>query len=319
MRVIFAGTPDFSCPTLEALLASTHEVVAVLTQPDKTKGRGRKLANSPVKALANSHAIEVFQPNNLKPDEVVQTIADYQADVMVVVAYGLILPKRVIDLFSFGAINVHASLLPKYRGASPIQASLLAGDKQTGVTIMQMDEGLDTGDMLQMLTCDIADNETSQSLHDKLSHLGGAALCDTLDGLKAGTVTPISQDDDKASYAGKIKKEDGLIDWQHSASQLMNQFRAYYGWPGSFSFAETKRFRIHQMDTVSALSSKEKPGTIIAVDKTHIDVATGEGVLRLTELQLDNGKRLAVKDLLNGKHPFLEGQQLGERCQDATH
>ncbi len=316
MRVIFAGTPDFSTPTLQALIDSSHEVCCVLTQPDKPKGRGQKLSLSPVKSLALAHEIDVLQPKTLKNDAIYEQLKAYKADVMVVVAYGLILPEKVLTLCPYGAINVHASLLPNYRGAAPIQASLLNGDTQSGVTIMQMDKGLDTGDMLYLATCKIDEKDNSQSLHDKLAQLGGPALVTTLKAIAEGTVTPVKQDDSKASYAGKIAKTDGLIDWQKSVEEIERKIRAYYGWPSCFSYVNDKRFRIWKAQVIDETMQGDA-GTIKHIDKHSIEVFCNPGILRLDEIQFDGGKRLPVEAILNANQAdFIVGKKLDISCND---
>ena len=232
MKVIFAGTPEFSVKTLEALIHSSHSVVAVYTQPDRPAGRGRQLTKSPVKQLAEFNHIPVLQPTTLRDPVEQQKLMDFKADVMVVVAYGLILPKPVLSAPRLGCINIHASLLPRFRGAAPIQRAILAGDTETGITIMQMDEGLDTGAMLKKIYCPIEKTDTSATLHEKLAKLGADALIETLENLT--TITPEPQDESKATYAHKISKEEAEIDWHTSAKELSQKIRAFDPWPVAF-------------------------------------------------------------------------------------
>ncbi len=315
MKVIFAGTPDFATQTLRAIYNSKHELVCVLTQADKQKGRGQKQSITPVKELALSYGVDILQPTTLKNEDMISVLEAYKADVMVVVAYGLILPVSVINLFPKGAINVHASLLPKYRGASPIQQAILNGDKETGVTIMQMDKGLDTGDMLHKSYCKIVDEDNVWSLHDKLSKIGSQALIQVLDDIEQGSVRPTPQNDGLATYASKISKRDGCLNWQECVTDIYNKIRAYFGWPSAYSYIDGKRFKIWQAtilneDTLSA------PGSIINVSSSGIDIACNPGLLRIHELQFDGGKRLPVADILNAnKQYFISGATLTS-CPD---
>ncbi len=298
LRIIFAGTPAFSLPTLQALLDSPHEVVAVYTQPDRPAGRGRRLSPSPIKQLAQENDIPVEQPESLKSAEQQQILSSYQADVMVVVAYGLLLPEAVLKLFPYGCINVHASLLPRWRGASPIQSAILAGDKESGVTIMQMDKGLDTGDMLSTKACEIADSDTSEVLHDALSALGGPLLVETLNALVAGEVQAKKQDNSLATYAHKIKKADAQLNWDLSAQELVRQVRAYNPWPIAFTYFNGQPLRIWAAE-VLAVSSDKPAGTLMSIDENALDVACGDGMLRILKLQLPGGRAMNVGDFLN--------------------
>lgn len=311
MKLIFAGTPDFSVPTLKKLIESEHDVVAVLTQPDKPKGRGRKLTKSPIKVLAESHEIPVLQPITLKNEAIQSTLRAYHADIMIVIAYGLLLPKKVLEMFPLGCINVHASLLPKYRGASPIQAALLSGDKQTGVTIMKMDVGMDTGDMLHHLACDIDLQETAQTLHDKLAELGSQALSEFLNSMQQSELKPIKQDDLLATYAPKIKKTDAKIDWSKSAETLDREVRAYYGWPVSYTTTHGEVLRVWESN-LSNQAHDATAGEVVACSENGIIVACGRGTLSLSKIQLPGGKILPVKDYLNAnRQRFQIGTMLG--------
>lgn len=309
LKIIFAGTPDFAARHLDALFASEHQVVGVFTQPDRPAGRGNKLTPSPVKTLALSHDIPVFQPKSLRPAESQQLVADLQADVMVVVAYGLILPQAVLTMPRLGCINVHGSLLPRWRGAAPIQRSLWAGDSETGVTIMQMDVGLDTGDMLYKLSCPVTAEDTSATLYDKLAQLGPQGLLETLSQLADGRAQPEKQDDTQSSYAEKLSKEEARLDWQLSAAQLERCIRAFNPWPVSYFLIEDQPVKVWQ---ASVLPHVEKqPGEIIAADKHGIQVATVEGVLNLQLLQPAGKKAMSAQDLLNSRREwFTSGRVL---------
>lgn len=305
LRIIFAGTPDFAARHLSALLSSEHQVVGVFTQPDRPAGRGKKLMPSPVKVLAETHNIPVFQPVSLRQAENQQLVAELKADVMVVVAYGLILPKAVLDMPRLGCINVHGSLLPRWRGAAPIQRSLWAGDAETGVTIMQMDVGLDTGAMLHKITCAIEAEDTSATLYDKLAGLGPQGLLETLRQLANGCAQPEIQDDAQATYAEKLSKEEARIDWSLSAEQLERCIRAFNPWPMSWLEIESQPIKIWSASSI-ATATDAKPGTILAVSKQGIQVATGEGILNLESLQPAGKKAMSAQDLLNSRREWFE-------------
>lgn len=310
LKLIFAGTPDFAARHLAALLSSGHEVVAVYTQPDKPAGRGQKLTASPVKELALAHDLPVYQPASLRNDAAQAELAALGADLMVVVAYGLILPKAVLDTPRLGCINVHGSLLPRWRGAAPIQRSIWAGDAETGVTIMQMDVGLDTGAMIRKVTCPIASDETSASLYDKLAGLGPQALVDTLDAMAAGDTAAEPQDDALANYAEKLSKEEARIDWSMDAVAIERCIRAFNPWPISWFDVAGQTVKVWQAEVV-AQDHGQAAGTLLKADKQGIEVATGQGVLRLLTLQPPGKKAMSVSDLLNSRRDWFEpGTQL---------
>lgn len=305
LKVIFAGTPEFAARHLQALIDSPHQVVAVYSQPDRPAGRGRKLTASPVKAVALDAGIAVYQPTSFKEPGALEQLAALQADVMVVVAYGLLLPQAVLDTPRLGCINVHASLLPRWRGAAPIHRALLAGDARTGVTIMQMDKGLDTGDMLLKAECSIEPSDTSASLHDKLIELGRPALVEALDGLEVGTLIAEKQNDESATYAHKLVKTEGDIDWHQSATAIHRQIRGLTPWPGAYTEWQGQTVRIHQARVIGSNSTKP-PGTLVALKPEGIEVATGEGLLVIEQLQLPGKKAMAAADVLNARRQAFE-------------
>ncbi len=311
LNIVFAGTPDFAAASLQALLDSPHRVIAVYTQPDRPAGRGRKLTPSPVKKLALEHGIEVRQPVSLKDADAQAELAALEPDLMVVVAYGLLLPKAVLETPRLGCINVHASLLPRWRGAAPIHRALLAGDAETGVTIMQMDEGLDTGDMLLKARCDIGAGESSGELHDRLATIGAGALIDSLEGIAGGTIVCESQDDSLATYAHKLAKQEGELDWRQPAQVLARQVRGLSPWPVAFTRLGGDNLRVWAAKALDR-GSNEHPGTIVAADRDGIQVACGEGVLSLTQVQLPGGKALDAAAMLNARRDtFAIGTRLG--------
>ena len=304
LRVIFAGTPDFAAKHLHALLASQHEVVAVYTQPDRPAGRGKKLTPSAVKTLALEHDIAVHQPPSLKDEEAQQILAAHHADVMVVVAYGLLLPKTVLEMPRLGCINVHGSILPRWRGAAPIQRSIWAGDAETGVTIMQMDEGLDTGDMLHIDRLPIQSSDTSATLYDKLAERGPISLIHVLDNID--TITPEKQDDAIATYAKKLSKEEALIDWHSDAEQIERNIRAFNPWPVVWMKVNDQNIKVWSAEVVSDVSTQHKPGTIIQADKNGIMIATGTTALRILSLQIPGKKAMSAADVVNARKAWFE-------------
>ncbi|MDB9753487.1 methionyl-tRNA formyltransferase [Oceanospirillaceae bacterium] len=307
LRIIFAGTPDFAAQHLQALLDSPHKVVSVYSQPDRPSGRGRKLTASPVKALALEHGIEVQQPLNLKDAHAQNTLAAYKADIMVVVAYGLLLPQTVLDTPNLGCINVHGSLLPRWRGAAPIQRAILAGDASSGVTVMQMEAGLDTGPMLLKSKIPISETDTSASLYDTLAVLGCSSLITALAGLQDGSLVPQVQNDAKANYANKLTKAEGVIDWHQSAQQISLQVRGLNPWPVAYSDWQEQRLRIWMAHAVET-HSKQPAGTLVAIDKTGIEVACGSSHLKITQLQWPGGKALSQSELMNLKQKMTLGE-----------
>ena len=287
MKIIFAGTPQFAASALAALLQE-HQVVAVLTQPDRSSGRGMQLTASPVKQLALEHGVPVLQPTSLKSVEAQQAIAALDADVMVVAAYGLILPKAVLQLPRHGCLNIHASLLPRWRGAAPIQRAILAGDSETGITIMQMDEGLDTGDMLLRHTCPIAPTDTGATLHDKLAGIGAISILEALRLLQQQSLVPVRQDDAAATYAAKLLKSEAQIDWRQDAQQIERAVRAYNPFPVCHADFNGVALKIWQAGLCA--NEQGEPGKVMSVDKQGITVACGQGALRLEVLQRPGGK-----------------------------
>lgn len=310
LKIVFAGTPDFAAQHLDALIKSHHDVIAVYSQPDRPAGRGKKLKASEVKQLALTHDIPVYQPENFKSDNAKQQLADLNADIMVVVAYGLLLPKAVLETPKLGCINVHGSILPRWRGAAPIQRAIWAGDAETGVTIMQMDEGLDTGDMISIATCPIEAADTSASLYSKLAELGPTALIDTLATIADGTATPEKQNDELANYAKKLSKEEANIDWHMPAQQIERNIRAFNPWPICFTQMQGDTVKIYAAELVESAGN---PGEVLAADKTGITVATTEGALKITQLQPQGKKPMSAQDFLNGRADWVAvGSTLGD-------
>lgn len=310
-NIIFAGTPHFSVAALEALIHSPHKVVAVYTQPDRPSGRGRKLTPSPVKQKALEHHLSVYQPLSLKNPEEQQRLADLKADLMVVVAYGLILPKAVLQAPRLGCINIHASLLPRWRGAAPIQRAIVEGDAETGITIMQMDEGLDTGAMLYKVPCPIELKDTSETLLNRLAAIGADALLHTLAHLTS--IKPESQDNNLATYAHKITKEEAEIDWNTPADVIARKIRGFNPWPVMQTCSGDMVIRIWQASVIEKPDLRNGPGEIIAFDAHGIDVATGKNILRIEKIQLPGGRVLSVSDVIHAQHAELvSGKKLGK-------
>lgn len=302
LRIIFAGTPDFAARHLQALIDSEHQIVGVYSQPDRPAGRGKKLKASEVKELALANDLPVFQPASLKSDDALSELSSLNADIMIVVAYGLLLPKAILAAPRLGCLNVHGSILPRWRGAAPIQRAIWAGDDETGVTIMQMDEGLDTGDMLHISRCPIDATETSASLYTKLAELGPTALIETIAKLANGEITPQVQDDELANYAKKLSKDEANIDWTMDATQIERNIRAFNPWPVCFTKMGENTVKIYQADVVEQQGT---PGTILNSDKHGIVVACGTHALKITQLQPQGKKPMAVTDFLNGRSDWV--------------
>ena len=309
MRIVFAGTPEFAAQHLRALLEAGRQVVAVYTQPDRPAGRGQKLMPSPVKQLAMTHNIPVYQPQTLRDPAAQAELAALQPDLMVVVAYGLILPQAVLDTPRLGCINSHASLLPRWRGAAPIQRAVEAGDAESGVTVMQMEAGLDTGPMLLKVTTPINAEDTGGTLHDRLAELGARAIVEAVDGLEAGTLKGEAQDDALACYAHKLSKDEARLDWSRPAVDLERQIRALHPWPICHSGLSGEAVKVHAAQLADGSGA---PGTILDAGKDGLRVACGQGALLLTRLQLPGGKPLAFSDLYNSRREqFAAGLVFG--------
>lgn len=310
MKVIFMGTPDFSVGTLEALVEAGHEVVLAVTQPDKPKGRGKEMQFTPVKEAALRHDIPVFQPKKVRDPECMEELRKYHADIMVVIAFGQILPQEILDMTPYGCVNVHASLLPKYRGAAPIQWSIIDGEEVTGVTTMQMDAGLDTGDMLLKTEIKIEADETGGSLHDKLAEAGAKLCVETLKALEEKTVTPEKQGETPTAYAKMLDKKLGNIDWTMDAVSIERLIRGLNPWPSAYTMWNGKVMKIWRGEVLEA-SGEQMPGTIVAVSKDSFTVQTGKGQLRILELQLQGKKRMDAAAFLRG-YKLEEMMRLGE-------
>ncbi|WP_111657783.1 methionyl-tRNA formyltransferase [Isoalcanivorax indicus] len=311
MRIIFAGTPDFAATSLAALLASGHQVVAVLTQPDRPAGRGRKPVASEVKQLAEQHRLPVLQPEKLKDPAVQAQLRAFEADVMVVVAYGLIIPQAVLAIPRHGCLNVHGSLLPRWRGAAPVHRAIAAGDTESGVTIMQMDVGLDTGPMLHKVRTPITPEDTGGSLYQRIATLGAEALVTVLDDLPAALARAEAQPEEGVTYAHKLTKDEGRLDWSRDARALHDQVRAFNPWPVAWTTLAGDTLRVWASEAIHD-QRREPPGTVVAVSPAGVDVACGQGVLRLVTLQLPGKKAMPVADLLRGRPDALHtGQTLG--------
>ena len=299
MRIIFMGTPDFSVGTLEALVEAGHEVCLVVTQPDKPKGRGKEMQYTPVKEAALKHGIEVYQPRRIREAECVEKLRQYNADIMVVIAFGQIIPKEILEMVPYGCVNVHASLLPKYRGAAPIQWSIIDGETVTGVTTMQMDEGLDTGDMLLKTEVPITAEETGESLHDKLAEAGAALCVETLAKLQEGSIVPEKQGESPTAYARMLDKKLGNIDWKKSAVEIERLVRGLNSWPSAYTYWNKKVVKIWKA-SVTDENSNEQAGTVVKVEKDGFYVQTGNGLLKVLELQIPGKKRMDAGAFLRG-------------------
>lgn len=316
MKIVFMGTPDFAVGALQAIIEAGHQVAAVVTQPDKPKGRGKEMQMTPVKVCAVEHGIPVFQPVKIKAAESVEVLRGYGADIFVVAAFGQILSEEILNMPKYGCVNIHASLLPKYRGAAPIQRAIIDGERKTGVTIMQMDKGLDTGDMLFKTEVEIDEKETGDSLHDKLAEAGAKLIVDALPKIEAGEVKPMKQNDEESCYVKMLQKSMGRIDWQQSAVKLDCLIRGLISWPGAFTAYHGKSLKIWEEEVADEKNAciqiaDAAPGTVVGVEKNAIYVQTGEGVLKILAVQLEGKKRMAVRDFLLG-YQMKTGEQLGE-------
>lgn len=307
LRVVFAGTPDFAASSLRALVASPYRPVAVYCQPERKAGRGRKLRVGPVKQLALDNDLPVYQPLNFKSQESVDELQRLRPDVLVVVAYGLILPQTVLDISRYGAINVHASLLPRWRGAAPIQRAMLAGDEKTGITTIQMDKGLDTGDMLLQRECSILPEDNTEHLHDRLASLGAETLLETLHVLVQGKLKPIKQNNSLACYANKIDVEEAALDWSLSATELALRVRAYNPVPVAHCSYHGERYKVRRAEAIAS-DSNNTIAKVCAVSKHGIDVQTGDGLLRIKNIQAPGKRALDVGDYLNGNAAIKLGE-----------
>lgn len=308
MKIIFMGTPDFSVGTLEALVGAGHEVVLAVTQPDKPKGRGKEMQYTPVKECAMKYQIPVYQPKRIRDVECIETLRQYEADIMVVVAFGQILPKEILEMTPYGCVNVHASLLPKYRGAAPIQWAIIDGEKVTGVTTMQMDEGLDTGDMLLKTEVIVEEKETGGTLHDKLADAGAKLCVETLERLEKGDVLAIPQGETTTSYAKMLDKKLGAINWCKSAEEIERLIRGLNPWPSAYTNWNDKVMKIWDAK-VTNQSTDAVPGTIVKVDKDSFAVQTGAGLLEVYELQIPGKKRMDAGAFMRG-YQIREGERL---------
>lgn len=313
MKIVYMGTPDFAVAPLEALIQAGHQISAVVTQPDKQKGRGKEVQMTPVKECALKYGIPVFQPVKIKEKEAVEKLREYPADLFVIAAFGQILSEEILNMPRFGCINIHASLLPAYRGAAPIQWVILNGEKKTGVTIMQMEKGLDTGDMLLKAEVNIDPGETGESLHDKLMEIGAKLIVEAIPKLERGELVPEKQDDSLSSYAPRLTKAMGLIDWKKDAIEIERLIRGLNSWPSAYTCYHGKTLKIWEAEVILAEPERDSsalPGTVCSAGKDFFDVACGKDLLRIRSLQLEGKKRVSVKDFLLG-YQLEEGTQLG--------
>ena len=298
MKTVFMGTPDFAAVQLAALINAGHDVCYAVCQPDKAKGRGKKVTYPPVKEMALEKGIKVLQPEKVREEEFMDKLREADPDIIVVAAYGKLLPKEILDMPKYGCINVHASLLPKFRGSAPIQHAIMEGEEETGVTIMQMAEGMDTGDMLSKVSTPV-DHKNCEQLHDELARLGADLLTETIEKIENGSIVPEKQDDSKATFAPMISKKDGLIDFSATADSIERKIRAFYPWPGTYTYLDEKMFKIWQAESLEE-SSAQEPGTVISADRDGIRVSTGSGQLLLKEVQSPGKKRMKCEDWLIG-------------------
>jgi len=310
MRIVFMGTPDFAANVLQALMDAKHEVVLVVSQPDRAVGRKRVMTKTPVKNVAEAHGISVFQPEQIKVDYT--SILEVNADIIVTAAYGQIVPKAVLDAPRLGCINVHASLLPKYRGGAPIHQAIIDGEPETGVTIMYMEETMDTGDIISQKAIPILESDDVGSMFEKLSVVGADLLTATLPAIENGTAGRAVQDATKATYASNIKREQEKIKWRKTLKEVYNQIRGLHPWPVAYSVIDETQFKVFRSEKAVDIKSAGEPGTILGITADGIEVTCGDGgVLRLIDVQIAGKKRIAMKDLLNGSHPFEMGKKLG--------
>lgn len=314
MKIVFMGTPDFAVGALEAVIQAGHQVTAVVTQPDKPKGRGKEVQMTPVKQCALKYGIPVFQPVKIKAPEAVEELRKYEADIFIVAAFGQLLSEEILTMPRLGCVNIHASLLPKYRGAAPIQWVIINGEKETGITIMQMDKGLDTGDMLLKCVVPIDEKETGETLHDKLCEAGAKLIVEALPKIEKGEIKPERQKEEEASYVTMIKKSLGHIDWSNDAAVIERLVRGLNSWPSAYTYYNKKTLKIWESESVeekTSSGSEKKAGSIEKVEKDAFYVNTGKGLLKVTEVQLEGKKRMKVKDFLLG-YPLAEGIRLDE-------
>lgn len=312
MKILFLGTSSFGLPALQCLLNSRHEILAIITQPDRPQGRGKKIIPSPIKSFALSKKITVYQPESIRDPSFGNLLKSWSPEIIVVIAYGQIIPRHILSIPPQGCINVHASLLPKYRGAAPIPWAILKGEKRTGVTTMFMDEGLDTGPILLTRETEIGLEESAGELHDRLAQIGSDLLLQTLEGLEEGKLIPQLQDNSQATYAPKITKEMARLNWQKPATELFDHLRAFDPWPGAFTFFNNRLFKMFRPRFFAGMEeiTKEPPGTIVGLSSEEIIIATGRGYLKIGEVQLENRARMKVAEFLRG-HPLTPGTALG--------
>ncbi len=315
MKILFMGTPDFAAATLDKLIHSRHQLIGVVTQPDKQKGRKQEVSISPVKELALAHAVPVYQPNKVREPEFMEKVRELAPEAIIVAAFGQILPKALLDIPPYGCINVHGSLLPKYRGAAPIQYSIIDGEHETGITIMYMDTGIDTGDMILQSKLPVAEDETGGSLFHKMAQLGADLLLEALDQLEAGTAARIPQDNEKASYVKMLTKEMGEMDFTKSADRLERLIRGLNPWPGAYTFLEGKTLKLWRAETEKRDVTGAVPGEVIELREDALVVAAGDGALVIRELQLDGKKRMTAADFLRGRK-LLPGVVLGKKKEE---
>ncbi len=296
--IVFMGTPEFAVPSLKSIIENKYHIKAVVTQPDRPKGRGKKITYSPVKLEALRHGLKILQPEKLS-GELTNTLAKLKPDLIVVVAYGKILPERVLSIPPYGCVNVHASLLPEYRGAAPIHRAVINGEKNTGVTTIYMSRGMDTGDIILQRETDIEENETAGSLHNRLAEMGAELLLETLEYIVKGSVLPKEQEHDRATYASPLKREEEIISWEDSAMNIFNQIRGMNPWPGAYTFIKGKRLKIWGSRVVQKEGSF-KPGEVLEINKEGFKIGTGKGILLVTELQLSGSRKMSAADFLKG-------------------